>query len=127
MDHLFIQCPFLIKLVWQVICFNFNIPPPTNINNLFGQWLNGIEKKIKEQIRVGVYALIWAIWNCHDNVIFNNVGHDQFFAGYKQGYILDSHLVLSSTRGPAGTYRYWMHSVDGGHLGYLQPGWLATY
>jgi hypothetical protein len=76
-EHLFIRCPFA-KLVWQVIGFTFNIPPPTNIKNLFGRWLNGIEKKIKERIRVGVCALIWAIWNCRNDVIFNNAGSDQF-------------------------------------------------
>jgi hypothetical protein len=33
--NLFIRCKFA-KLVWQVVHFNFNIPPP-NIN-LFGNW-----------------------------------------------------------------------------------------
>jgi hypothetical protein len=34
-DHLFISCPFA-RLVWRVVHFTFNIPPPTNVNNLFG-------------------------------------------------------------------------------------------
>jgi hypothetical protein len=34
--------------------------------------------KKKESIRVGVYALIWAMWNCRNDVIFNNAGRDQF-------------------------------------------------
>jgi hypothetical protein len=59
-EHLFIQCPFA-KLVWQVVHFTFNIPPLANIKNLFGRWLNGIDKKMKERIRVVVYVLIWAI------------------------------------------------------------------
>jgi hypothetical protein len=42
--HLFIRCPFA-KLVWQVVLFKFNIPPPSNIKNLFGRELNGIDKK----------------------------------------------------------------------------------
>jgi hypothetical protein len=42
-EHLFIRCPFA-KMVWQVVHFTFNIPPPTNIKNLFGRWLNGIDK-----------------------------------------------------------------------------------
>jgi hypothetical protein len=58
--------------------FNFNIPPLANIKNLFGRWLNGIDKKIKERIRVGVCALIWAMWNSRNDVIFNKAGHDQF-------------------------------------------------
>jgi hypothetical protein len=76
-EHLFIQCSFA-KIVWQVVHFTFNIPPPANIKNLFGRWLNGIDKTIKERIRVGVCALIWAMWNCRNDVIFNRAGHDQF-------------------------------------------------
>jgi hypothetical protein len=59
-----------------VVHFTYNIPPPTNI--FFGRWLNGIDKKMKEKIRVGVCALIWAMWNCRNDVIFNNAGRDQF-------------------------------------------------
>jgi hypothetical protein len=32
-EHLFIRCKFA-KLVWQVVQFTFNIPPPAD--NLFG-------------------------------------------------------------------------------------------
>ena len=36
-------------VVWINIHFSFNIPPPTNIRNLFGNWLNEIEKqRLKE-------------------------------------------------------------------------------
>jgi hypothetical protein len=34
-EHLFIRCPFA-KMVWQVVHFTFNIPPPANIKNMFG-------------------------------------------------------------------------------------------
>jgi hypothetical protein len=43
----------------------FNIPPPTNITNLFGNWFNGMEKKDKGHIRVGVSTSIWVIWHVH--------------------------------------------------------------
>jgi hypothetical protein len=69
----------IYKPIYIYLSLNMiNIPPPTNIKNLFGRWLNGIEKKIKKWIRVGVYALIWAIWNCRNDVSFDNTGHDQF-------------------------------------------------
>jgi hypothetical protein len=45
-DHLFIAYPFA-RLVWRVVHFTFNIPPPTSVNNLFGNWLNGIDKQTK--------------------------------------------------------------------------------
>ena len=56
-QHLFILCP-LAKMVWRIIFMAFNIHPPNNIKNLFGNWLRGVEKKLKAQIRVGVCALL---------------------------------------------------------------------
>jgi hypothetical protein len=55
--HLFISCPFA-RLVWRVVEFTFNLPPPTNITNLFGNWLSVIVKEDMERIRVGVCALL---------------------------------------------------------------------
>jgi hypothetical protein len=51
---------------------SLNIPSPTNIKNLFGNCLNGIAITTKAQIRVVVCAIIWEIWNCRNNVVFNN-------------------------------------------------------
>jgi hypothetical protein len=61
-EHLFIRCKFA-KLVWQVVHFTFNMPPPTNIKNLFENWLNGTDRKTKSRIRVRVKAILWAIWS----------------------------------------------------------------
>jgi hypothetical protein len=41
-EHLFIRCNFA-KLLWQVVHFTFNMPPPTNIKSMFGHWLNRIK------------------------------------------------------------------------------------
>jgi hypothetical protein len=62
-EHLFIGCTFA-KLIWRVVHFTFNMPPPCNITNLFGNWLNRIDKKTMARILTGVYALLWTIWNC---------------------------------------------------------------
>jgi hypothetical protein len=75
-EHLFLRCNFA-KLIWQVVYFTFNIPPPTNIKNLFGNLLNGIEKRTNARIPVGVGG-IRAIWNSINDVIFNNANHSQF-------------------------------------------------
>jgi hypothetical protein len=49
----------------------FNIPPPLNITNMFENWLNGVSKKNKAQVRVGVCAILWAIWRVCNDCIFN--------------------------------------------------------
>jgi hypothetical protein len=59
-NHLFFTCPFA-RLIWRIIQFTFNIPPPANVTHMFGNWLNGVEKKSKAQIRTGICALMWAI------------------------------------------------------------------
>jgi hypothetical protein len=69
-DHLFISCSFA-RLVWRVVHFTYSISPPTNVNNLFANWPNGIDKQTKPRIRVGVCALVSAIWNYRKDVVFN--------------------------------------------------------
>jgi hypothetical protein len=76
-QHLFIDCPFA-KMVWRVVYMTFNISPPANITNLFGNWLAGVPKKDKVHIRVGVYALLWAMWNTRNDYIFNNAKSTSF-------------------------------------------------
>jgi hypothetical protein len=55
-EHLFISCPFA-KSVWNFFYFTFNISPPANITNMFCNWLNGVDNKVKARIQVGVCAL----------------------------------------------------------------------
>ena len=69
-QHLFFACPFA-KILWRIIYMTFNMPAPANVTNLFGNWLNGVAKKDKGHIRVGVCALLWAIWNVCNDFIFN--------------------------------------------------------
>jgi hypothetical protein len=68
-DHLFLSCPFA-KLIWRMIFFTYNIPSPANITNIFGNWLNGVQKMDKARIRIGVSAICWSIWTCRNDMIF---------------------------------------------------------
>jgi hypothetical protein len=77
-EHLFIRCTFA-RLLWRVVHFTFNIPTPTNIKNLFENWLNGVNKQVKLRVRSHWRcALMWAIWNCRNDVIFNKASNAQF-------------------------------------------------
>src|SRR4051812_11349264 len=68
-EYLFLSCPFA-KIIWRILYFTYNITPPTNITNMFGNWLNGMNKKNKARIRVGVSALCWSIWTSRNSIIF---------------------------------------------------------
>jgi hypothetical protein len=69
-QHLFIQCPYA-RIIWQIVYLSFNISSPLSIAHMFGNWLNGIEKHEKANIRVGVCAVLTVIWHVRNNFIFN--------------------------------------------------------
>ena len=69
-QHLFIDCP-LAKLLWRTIHMAFNIVPAVSIAALFGAWLAGMEHNTAARIRIGICALLWAIWSCKNDMIFN--------------------------------------------------------
>jgi hypothetical protein len=45
---------------------------PISIANIFGNWLNGIDYKYMILLRVGAMALIWSLWLCRNDKVFNN-------------------------------------------------------
>jgi hypothetical protein len=59
------------KIIWRIVHLTFGLPPPKNITNLFGNWLNGIDKQVVNQLRVTVCAIIWALWNARNDHVFN--------------------------------------------------------
>jgi hypothetical protein len=42
-EHLFLSYPFA-RIIWRMVYFTYNIPPPTHITNMSGKWLNGINE-----------------------------------------------------------------------------------
>jgi hypothetical protein len=100
-NHLFFTCPFA-RLIWKTIQFTFDIPPPANVTNMFGNWLNGVEKKTKAQIRTNICALMWAIWNSCNDLVFNK-GRNAHF------YRLFEWLRIGSTSGPIYSRRRNVH------------------
>ena len=76
-EHLFLSCS-MARNIWRLLHFTFNVAPPSNIDNLFGTWLTGIDKRTKNCIRTGVCAFTWAIWNCRNDVVFNKIANAHF-------------------------------------------------
>jgi hypothetical protein len=118
-QHLFFECP-LGKVIWRIIHVTFGLAPPKNITNLFGNWLKGIPKNDLIKVHVGVYDVIWAIWNTQNDFVFNNP-KKFFLAGYSYGYPLDLYVVLSLTRGGAEGNGFWVQPFGDGSSGFIQP------
>jgi hypothetical protein len=70
-QHLFFECP-LAKIIWCITHMTFGLVPPKNVSHLFGNWLKVIPKNDLVQIRVGVCAVIWAIWNSRNAMSLTN-------------------------------------------------------
>jgi len=68
--HLFFQCKFA-RSIWSVIQVASNLYPPRNVANMFSNWLRGIDHKCRNLIRVGAIAVIWSLWLCRNDSVFN--------------------------------------------------------
>ena len=87
-DHLFISCP-LVTHIWRLIHLFFSISPPTSVANLFGHWLNGVDKMTKSRICV-IFSFLCAVWNCRNEVVFNKTRDAHFcwsFTALSTGFV----------------------------------------
>ena len=114
-QHLLFSCP-LAKMIWRIVYMAFSIRPPNDIRNLFGNWLQGVSKKEKVQIRVGVCALLWALWNVR-NDYFLQSKENFIYAGYPDGYSLDPYVVLPTINGEARCNGFWVQPPGIGRVG----------
>jgi hypothetical protein len=80
--HLFFKCNFACS-VWSVIQMTSNLYPPSDVANIFGKWLRGIDNKYRILIRVGALALIWSLWLCRNYLIFNGKNYSPLQAIYR--------------------------------------------
>ena len=69
--HLFFQCSFA-RSIWSTIQIASNLYPPKSVANIFGNWLNGVDSRLKLIIRVGAIAVIWSLWLCRNDKVFND-------------------------------------------------------
>jgi hypothetical protein len=79
--HLFFQCCFA-RSIWSIIQVASNLCPPTSVVNIFGNWLNRIDLRFRTLIRVGVLAIIWLLWLCRNNKVFNDKNYSLLQAIY---------------------------------------------
>jgi hypothetical protein len=69
--HLFFQCNFA-RSILSVIQAASGLYPPTSVANIFGNWVHGIDNKYRTLLRVGAIALIWSLWLCRNDKVFDN-------------------------------------------------------
>jgi hypothetical protein len=58
--------------MWPVIQVASTLYPPRSIANIFGNWINDIERRFKKHIRMGAIAFIWSLWLYRNDKVFND-------------------------------------------------------
>src|SRR5664279_2284930 len=69
--HLFFECKFSSS-IWSIIQIGSTLYPPRSIANIFGNWMNGVDHRFKRLIRVAALAVIWSLWLCRNEKVFND-------------------------------------------------------
>ena len=69
--HLLFQCS-VARSIWSAIQIASTLRPPCSVANIFGDWLHGIDKRDRNIIRVGALAVIWSLWLCRNDKVFND-------------------------------------------------------
>ena len=72
----------------------FYLISPRSVANIFGNWLNGIDSRFKLLIRVGAIAVIWSLWLCRNDKIFNDKNSSVMQVIYRCTTTLRSWSVL---------------------------------
>ena len=67
--HHFFQCEFA-RSIWSAIQIGSTLYPPRSVENIFVNWLNGVDPRFKLLIRVEAIAVIWSLWLCRNDKVF---------------------------------------------------------
>jgi hypothetical protein len=96
-NHLFFQCRFA-RSIWSLIQVASSLYPPTSVANIFGNWLHDIDLRFRTLIRVGALVVIWSLWLCRNDKVFNDKNYSFLQVLYRCTGILPF-MVTSATGG----------------------------
>ena len=91
--HLFFQCK-VARSIWSVIQVALNLYPPRSVANIFGNWLHEIDHRFRILIRVGALAIIWSLWLCRNDMVFNAKNSSPIQVIYRCAHTLRSSSSL---------------------------------
>ncbi|WVZ49766.1 hypothetical protein U9M48_001095 [Paspalum notatum var. saurae] len=112
-------CCFLTRRRQSNIYFS---TPPSNVTNLVGTWFEQVDPNMRPLLCVGASAIIWSIWLCRNDCVFDR----KRLNSYLQRYILDKVLESTSKEEWQKSFEVGMPLVrDGGFRG-VRKEWLAV-
>ena len=121
--HLFFQCSFA-RSIWAAIQVASNLYPPSTVTNIFSNWLHGIDNTFRNRLRVGAIALLWSLWLCRNDRVFNaklsSPMHVIFLCSLSPG------VVYSSASGTPRPVYGGLLAVGASGERYFYPAWVAA-
>ena len=122
--HLFFECQFAIS-IWSIIQIGSTIYPPTSIANIFGNLLNGVDNRFKQLIRVAAVAVIWSLWLCRNDNVFNDKNCSLMQVIYRTTATLRSWSQLQRVGASRPVYRG-LYKTGGYGERLFIPTWMAA-
>jgi hypothetical protein len=119
--HLFFQCRFA-RSIWSVIQVASSLYPPTSVANVFENWLHSIDLRFRMLIRIGALAVIWALWLCRNDKIFNNKNCSLLQVIYRYSPF----VVTSSANGESHPIYGDLYTIEGYGEGYFFSIWVTA-
>jgi hypothetical protein len=122
--HLFFQCR-VARSIWSVIQLVLTLYPPCSVANIFGNWLHGIDPRFKRHIRVGAIAIIWSLWLCRNDKVFNNKNSSILQVIYRV-YQYAPFVATSSAYGEPRPVYGGLYTIGNHGEGHFFPTWVAA-
>src|SRR5438105_86510 len=57
-------------MVWGLIHLAFGIMKPSNVFNMFGNWLGGFDKELRNTALLGAATTVWSLWLHRNDIAF---------------------------------------------------------
>jgi hypothetical protein len=101
----FIRMVFFCHVDWRIVHVTLNLPPPTNITNMFGNWLMGLTKLIPNSCGNVCFMLSYLkLLKWH----FFNKAISAHLAGYPQGFPSNLQVILCAPCEGVGSHKLWV-------------------
>ena len=123
--HLFFQCK-VARSIWPAIQIASNLYPPRSVTNIFDNCLNGVDSRLTLLFRVGAIDVIWSLWLCRNDKVFNDKNTSLMQVIYLTVYGYDPFMVTSTACGASQPVYGGVFAFGGCGMGFFLPAWMAT-
>jgi hypothetical protein len=97
--------------MWSLIQLASTLYQPSSVANIFRNRLNSVDHRFKKHIRVEAIAVIWSLWLCRNDEVFNDKTFS--FVGYLPVNQYFPFMVISTAGGESGPVYRGLFTIEG--------------